>query len=230
MEKIKEELLRELNGKEVIFRGQCEDWPLLAKIGRVVTKNIDEESMLDEFKRFGLLHFQENLREEISKPKNDFEWLVLAQHYGMKTRLLDWTRKFEIALFFAISDALDRDGVIWAFEVPCNESTEWLITDHKDILGKTPFEFDELKIYHPKPFLDYRSDNQYSILTLHSKPEISLENQKDYKSRLRKVSVVSERKQELLKQLDSEYRINYSYLFGGIEGISRYLNHKFLVN
>lgn len=218
------------NNKKYLFRGQPEDLPLLPNIGRDSVTDIHEEAMLGEFKRFGLLHFQENPIEEISQPKNDFEWLVLAQHYGMKTRFLDWTQKFEIALFFAISDALDRDGVIWAFELPDNGSTEWLILDHKDIQGKTPFEFDQLKIYYPKPFLHSRSDNQYSVLTLHFNPEISMENQEEYNPRLKKVTIESARKQVLLGQLDSEYGVNYSYLFGGIEGISRYLNHKFSVN
>jgi|GEM_PF-5994097 len=230
MNNIKVELLKDLNGKKVIFRGQSENLPLLANVGRGVTNRIDEEAMLGEFKRFGLLHFQGNPRKEISKPKNDFEWLVLAQHYGMKTRFLDWSQKFEVALFFAVSDAIYKDGVVWAYVLPGNDSSQWLSLGHRDILEKSPFDFTELKIYHPKTFLDYRSDNQYSVLTLHSSPKTPLEGESEYRDHLKSVVIDSARKQELLKELDSKSGVNYSYLFGGIEGIGRYLNHKFLIN
>jgi hypothetical protein len=43
-------------------------------------------------------------------------WLLLAQHYGLPTRFLDWTRSLSMALFFAVEDeALDeKDGCLWA--------------------------------------------------------------------------------------------------------------------
>ncbi len=46
-------------------------------------------------------------------PRNDLEWLVLAQHYGIATPLLDWSKNPLIALFFACLDARnDRDGTV----------------------------------------------------------------------------------------------------------------------
>ncbi len=78
----------------VLFRGQSTDKPLLPKIARVEadlsnsgliqTKQITntETEMLSELKRRAGIFSS-------SIPKSDWDWLALAQHHGMSTRLLD---------------------------------------------------------------------------------------------------------------------------------------------
>jgi hypothetical protein len=39
-------------------------------------------------------------------------WMQVAQHYGLPTRLLDWTQNAAVALFFACSSNQDTDGLV----------------------------------------------------------------------------------------------------------------------
>lgn len=64
------------------------------------------------YKGFSAKRLLKSFKEEYQKksnvlyqPQDDFEWLCLMQHYGIPTRLLDWSTNAFTALFFALKGA-----------------------------------------------------------------------------------------------------------------------------
>jgi hypothetical protein len=96
-------------GDRVIYRGQTSvQWKLLPKAFRLFTPE-SERSCAQQFRREALT------RHTKCPEHNDLAgWLCLMQHYGLPTRLLDWSLSPLVGTYFALTDAYNPgDAVVW---------------------------------------------------------------------------------------------------------------------
>jgi hypothetical protein len=98
-------------GDKVWFRGHAnKNWALSPSISRGRT-----DPIVDEFRFFK--QFKQDAARVIANPPTDeWGWLFLMQHYGVPTRLLDFTENPLVALFFAVREHEDVDGSLVVME------------------------------------------------------------------------------------------------------------------
>lgn len=101
------DLMHELNQlpNHFVFRGQADaEWDLQSTLERILGEKWSaekarkfEDRSLDEFKsKYHIYSGTEHI------PKSKLSWLSVMQHYGVPTRLIDFTTSPYIALYFAL--------------------------------------------------------------------------------------------------------------------------------
>ncbi len=80
--------------------------------------------------------------------RDSWDLIFLMQHYGVPTRLLDWTESPLIALFFALESPAAKDACVWLFDpADWNRGILQDIGEHRKIFSTSD---DFLDQYHPE--------------------------------------------------------------------------------
>lgn len=99
------------NPKTVWYRGQSHSkFTLVPALVRVANGLQKEQALFDEYER--------SAARLLTKRVDDWELLIDMQHYGIPTRLLDWTDVLGIALAFALYNSNDdhEDSAIYVLD------------------------------------------------------------------------------------------------------------------
>ena len=199
-----------------------------------------ERHLLRNFRKYAL-------RSEV---ENDsvWNWLSIAKHHGLPTRLLDWSFSPYVALHFATSDIgrFGIDGAIWmvdyiaahrrlpaALQAQLQDEGSDLFT--VEMLADTVATLQELDGLAPAPFmvffeppsLDARITNQYALFSLISSPTAQHDDWLVEHSELsRKILFPAELKWEIRDKLD-QANITERVLFPGLDGLSAWLKRQY---
>lgn len=143
------------------YRGVTEaNYQLIPSIGRFsnYSRNL-EIHIMHEFRLLARPHFPDIERSA-------WEWLFLAQHYGLPTRLLDWTESPLTALYFASLGTKQCDFAVYGIERGIYDAYS---------SNDSPFSISKNFFLIP-PHVDRRITAQCSVFSIHSAPNVPWEH------------------------------------------------------
>ncbi|MCX5672856.1 MAG: FRG domain-containing protein [Planctomycetota bacterium] len=233
-------------GREVWFRGQSRSsWQLQPEIQRPFLDGKNdlrryaesaEANMTVEFKL--LAHSR---RTNCPGPDDAAGWLCLMRHYGLPTRILDWTSSILVAAFFALRKWREHkeakeSSVVWALaphilnarDDPQHKHALLVLSGQnarvRGAIGAAFYDTDKVPesrgiIAVIPPQVDQRMLLQHSTFTVHSDP-CPMDDLPDARDYLKRFEVPFGKQKELLDDLDSA-GIRPSTLFPDLDNLAK---------
>lgn len=170
--------------------------------------------------------------DKCPRPDDDVAWLFLMQHYGLPTRLLDWSWSPLVALFFALekksenSSTEDKDAAVWALAPGKFNLAQFSyqgIARPYDEIVKSVVErraMDSIVAVLPEQS-DLRYMMQQSAFTLHG-PEEPIEELPARESFLARICIPASSRQHFRETL-TRFGISRANLFPDLANLAREL-------
>jgi hypothetical protein len=176
-----------------------------------------------------------------------WNWLSVAKHHGLPTRLLDWTYSPFVAMHFATYDFrhYEADAAIWCVDyrkmnetlpkplrqVLEQEDVNIFTTELLNRVATTVEQFDDLSrddfvVFFEPPSLDERIVNQFALFSLPSSATMDLQALLERRNAFRRIIIPAELKWEVRDKLD-QANITERVLFPGLDGLSQWLKRYF---
>lgn len=217
--------VEDYNSKITIYRGVIhESYDLHPKIGRV--QKIKEEEKLITVEKRILRRFQEKSPLYLHyQPQDEWEWLVLAQHHGLPTRLLDWTRNPLVAAFFAV----EREIKDYELEEHSGNSAIYVFYG-KTVISKGnlpkpnpkyirgPFKVEKTEKFVPA-HIDERIKAQEGVFTIHPDPT----NPNPFQPQDLDKLIIPQGSRKDWKQILNSLGINRASLFPGLDNLAQHI-------
>ncbi|HHX8454254.1 TPA: FRG domain-containing protein [Vibrio diabolicus] len=207
---------RSQNGHGYWFRGHADlQWDLTPSAGRVGYRLPDNRDL-------GRCHeWCQDAHSLTTFPESFIERLAIAQHHGLATRLLDWTKNPLVACFFAVSALPEKDAAIYALE-SLSLHTRATIQITRENLES----FSGVMGYHPKA-INSRLVSQQGLFTVHCPAHEPLPITQSLfelnETNVKRFVIPSDKKASIRQMLDN-YGVNEATLFPDLDGLARYVN------